>query len=86
LMINVMERAKNKNIPVIPLLQASYHNQSLALYTSLGFEVREPISNMQGKPIREVIPDRSVGTATDSDVVHVTLSAKQFMVMTEMVS
>ena len=67
-MINVMERAKNKNIPAIPLLQASYHNQSLALYTSLGFGVREPISNMQGKPIREVIPGRSVDTATDSDV------------------
>jgi predicted N-acetyltransferase YhbS len=68
LMINVMERAKNKNIPAIRLLQASYHNRSLALYTSLGFEVREPISNMQGKPIREVIPGRSVRTATESDV------------------
>jgi predicted N-acetyltransferase YhbS len=68
LMINVMERAKNKNIPAIRLLQASYHNRSLALYTSLGFEVREPISNMQGKPIREVIPGRSVRAATESDV------------------
>jgi predicted N-acetyltransferase YhbS len=68
LMINVIERAKNKNIPAIRLLQASYHNRSLALYTSLGFEVREPISNMQGKPIREVIPGRSVRTATESDV------------------
>jgi predicted N-acetyltransferase YhbS len=68
LMINVMERAKNKNIPAIRLLQASYHNRSLALYTSLGFEVREPISNMQGKPIREVIPGRSVRAGTESDV------------------
>jgi predicted N-acetyltransferase YhbS len=68
LMINVMERAKNKNIPAIRLLQASYHNRSLALYTSLGFEAREPISNIQGKPIREVIPGRSVRTATESDV------------------
>jgi predicted N-acetyltransferase YhbS len=68
LMISVMERAKNKNIPAIRLLQASYHNRSLALYTSLGFEVREPISNMQGKPIREVIPGRSVRAGTESDV------------------
>jgi predicted N-acetyltransferase YhbS len=68
LMINVMERAKNKNIPAIRLLQASYHNRSLALYTNLGFEVREPISNMQGKPIREVIPGRSARAATESDV------------------
>lgn len=68
LMINVLERAKNKNFPAIRLLQASYHNRSLALYASLGFEVREPISTMQGKPIQETIPGRSVRTATESDI------------------
>jgi GNAT superfamily N-acetyltransferase len=68
LMINAIERAQNKNIPSIRLLQASYHNRSLALYASLGFEAREPISNMQGKPIREVIPGRSVRVANESDV------------------
>jgi hypothetical protein len=67
-MINVLERARNKNFPAIRLLQSSYHNRSLALYAGLGFEVREPISTMQGKPIREVIPGRSVRTATESDV------------------
>jgi predicted N-acetyltransferase YhbS len=68
LMINVIERAQNNNFSAIRLLQASYHNRSLALYTSLGFEAREPISNMQGKPIREVIPGRSVRVANESDV------------------
>jgi predicted N-acetyltransferase YhbS len=68
LMINVLERAKNKNFPAIRLLQASYHNRSLALYASLGFEAREPISTMQGKPIQETIPGRSVRTATESDI------------------
>ena len=68
LMINVLERAKNKNYPSIRLLQASYHNRSLALYASLGFEIREPVATMQGKPIREVIPGRSVRTATESDI------------------
>ena len=68
LMINVLERAKNKNFPAIRLLQASYHNRSLALYASLGFEIREPISTMQGKPIQEIIPGRSVRKATESDV------------------
>jgi len=67
LMINILERAKNKNFPAIRLLQASYHSRSLALYTTLGFEVREPISNMQGKPIQEAIPGRSVRAATESD-------------------
>jgi GNAT superfamily N-acetyltransferase len=68
LMINVLERAKNKNLPAIRLLQASYHSRSLALYATLGFEVREPISNMQGKSIQEAIPGRSVRIATESDI------------------
>ena len=68
LMSNVMERARSKNYPAIRLLQASYHNRSLALYTRLGFDVREPISTMQGKPISAVIPGRSVRVATESDL------------------
>jgi predicted N-acetyltransferase YhbS len=68
LMINVIQRAQNKNFQAIRLLQASYHNRSLALYASLGFEAREPISNMQGKPIREIIPGRSVRVTNESDV------------------
>ena len=68
LMFNVLGRAKDKNYPSIRLLQASYHNRSLALYASLGFEIKEPISTMQGKPIREVVPGRYVRTATESDV------------------
>ena len=68
LMGNVIERARSKNYPAIRLLQASYHNRSLALYTSLGFDVREPISTMQGNPISAVIPGRSVRVATESDL------------------
>jgi len=68
LMSNVMERATSKNYPAIRLLQASYHNRSLSLYASLGFEIREPISNMQGRPIPADIPGRSVRLATESDL------------------
>jgi predicted N-acetyltransferase YhbS len=68
LMINVLERSKRKNYPAVRLLQASYHNRSLALYASLGFETREPVSTMQGKPIRDDISGKSVRTATESDV------------------
>jgi ribosomal protein S18 acetylase RimI-like enzyme len=68
LMKNVMERAVNKNFPAIRLLQASYNNRSLSLYASLGFEIREPISAMQGKQIHKVIPGRSVRMATESDL------------------
>lgn len=68
LMINVMERAKSKNYPALRLLQAAYHNRSLALYTSLGFDAREQISILQGKRIQAVIPGKSVRTATESDL------------------
>ena len=68
LMMDVLEEAKSKNYSAIRLLQASYHNRSLALYSSLGFEIREPISTLQGKPIRAVIPGRSVRLATESDL------------------
>jgi hypothetical protein len=63
-----MERAANKNFPAIRLLQTSYNSQSLSLYVNLGFEIREPISNMQGKPIQKVIPGRDVRKATESDL------------------
>ena len=68
LMSNVMERARSKNYPAIRLLQAAYHNRSLALYTRLGFDVREPISTLQGKPISDVVSGRSVRVATESDL------------------
>lgn len=68
LMSNVLERARSKNYPAIRLLQAAYHNRSLALYTRLGFDVREPISTLQGKPISEDISGRSVRVATESDL------------------
>ena len=68
LMKNVMERAVNKNFPAIRLLQASYNSRSLSLYVSLGFEIREPISNIQGKPIQKVILGRSVRMANESDL------------------
>lgn len=68
LMSDVMERARSKNYPAIRLLQAAYHNRSLVLYTRLGFDVREPVSTMQGKPISKVVSGRSVRVATESDL------------------
>ena len=63
-----MEISRGKNYPAIRLLQAAYHNRSLALYTRLGFDVREPISTLQGKPVSAVISGRSVRVATESDL------------------
>jgi hypothetical protein len=67
-MMEVMERAKTKNFLGVRLLQTAYHNRSLALYAMLGFEIREPISTMQGEPIREDFVGRNVRLATQLDV------------------
>lgn len=77
LMSNVMGRARMQNYPALRLLQASYHNRSLSLYTSLGFKIREPISNMQGKPIQVSIPGRSVRIATESDLEPCNMVCKE---------
>ena len=77
LMINTMQRAGDKKFAGMRLLQASYHNRSLALYASLGFETREPISTMQGKPIQAAIPGRTVRTATIDDVDYCNDICKQ---------
>ena len=50
------------------LLQTAYHNPSLALYASLWFQIREAISTMLSKPIREDILGRIVRAAVGFDV------------------
>src|SRR6201990_1795771 len=49
LMQDVVDRARSRGAAGIRLLQATYHNRSLSLYTSLGFRAREPLSVLQGK-------------------------------------
>jgi GNAT superfamily N-acetyltransferase len=48
LMEAVIDRAKDA--PGIRLLQDAFHMRSLALYESLGFEVKEPVAVIAGKP------------------------------------
>jgi GNAT superfamily N-acetyltransferase len=51
LMLAVMKRAEERKFPGVRLVQAAYHNRSLSLYTTLGFDAREPLSLMQGRAI-----------------------------------
>jgi GNAT superfamily N-acetyltransferase len=51
LMQDALDRAATRGAPGVRLLQAAYHNRSLCLYTSLGFQTREPLSVMQGPPL-----------------------------------
>jgi GNAT superfamily N-acetyltransferase len=68
LMEAVLDRARERNHVGVRLVQAAYHNRSLALYTKLGFVVREPLSNIQGTPLRRDLPGYSVRPATGDDI------------------
>jgi GNAT superfamily N-acetyltransferase len=68
LMQAVLVRARERNFPGVRLLQSAFHNRSLALYSRLGFDAREPVSVMQGPPLRKRIEGCLVRTAQISDV------------------
>jgi GNAT superfamily N-acetyltransferase len=68
LMEEVLRRAKERNFAGVRLVQAAYHNRSLSLYTKLGFDVREPLSNLQGSAIEQQIPGYAVRSATEEDL------------------
>jgi len=50
----VLERAKQRGFAA--LVQAAFHNRSLSLYTKLGFDVQEPLVNLQGSALELNIP------------------------------
>ncbi len=68
LMEAVLARSAERGCQGTRLLQAAFHNRSLSLYTKLGFDTREPISAMQGPPIKAAPPGYSVRPARLSDL------------------
>jgi predicted N-acetyltransferase YhbS len=68
LMRRVLARAAERHFPGVRLVQDAFHNRSLCLYTTLGFETREPLSALQGPAIREQIPGYAVRPASDRDL------------------
>ncbi len=68
LMEDVLRRADSKGFEGIRLVQAAFNNLTMALYSKLGFDVREPLSVMQGPVLRLRVPGCSVRPATSTDV------------------
>jgi len=68
LMDAVLARAMERKFTGVRLLQAAFHNRSLALYTKLGFDAREPISTMQGPPIQKPMDGFHVRAALPTDL------------------
>jgi predicted N-acetyltransferase YhbS len=67
LMRAVMDRAKENGAAGVRLVQAAFHNRSLSLYASLGFDIREPLSCMQGRTLERSIPGCVVRPAEPRD-------------------
>jgi hypothetical protein len=64
----IMEWARQRGFPSVRLVQSAYHTRSLALYASLGFDAREPLSCLQGPAIAQSLPGRRVRAATAEDI------------------
>jgi hypothetical protein len=64
----VLQRVAERHGPGVRLCQAAYHSRSLALYTTLGFEVREPLVTLQGPPLAVQIPGHAVRQAPAGDL------------------
>jgi predicted N-acetyltransferase YhbS len=67
LMGAMLDRAADLRAPGVRLVQISYHNRSLSLYTKLGFDVRETFAAMTGEPLGLRFPGYHVRTGTPDD-------------------
>ena len=68
LMKAAMDRARKRHAAGIRLVQAAFHNRSLSLYAGLGFDIREPLSCMQGRTRERSTPGCVVRAAQPADV------------------
>jgi predicted N-acetyltransferase YhbS len=68
LMEDVLKRSEISGFAGIRLVQTPFNNLTLALYSKLGFDVKEPLSVMQGLPLNSSIPGHEVRTATVDDL------------------
>jgi GNAT superfamily N-acetyltransferase len=68
LMHAVLERSKQRGAAGVRLVQAAFHNRSLSLYASLGFDIREPLSCMQGRTQQRSVAGCTVRKAESADL------------------
>jgi GNAT superfamily N-acetyltransferase len=68
LMEDVLAYAQAKNFAGVRLVQATFHNRSLSLYTKLGFDVQEPLTNLYGPALNLQIPGYQVRSAIVEDL------------------
>ncbi len=68
LMENVLNYAQQQGFVSVRLVQAGYHNRSLALYIKLGFNIQEPLVVIQGNALNLEISGYQVRSCTEDDI------------------
>lgn len=68
LMQAVLDRSFERQALGVRLVQAAYHNRSMSLYTKLGFQTREPLAAIQGKPLSMRLKGFNVRDARGTDL------------------
>ncbi|MGY4650200.1 GNAT family N-acetyltransferase [Mycobacterium sp. URHB0021] len=68
LMMAVLERSAARGAPGVRLVQVAYHTRSMSLYSKVGFDVREPVAEVQGTPLALALPGYLVRTAAEPDL------------------
>jgi predicted N-acetyltransferase YhbS len=69
LMAAVLDEARHRGIERIRLVQSPSHPRSLALYVKMGFDLREPLLLIQGKPPPPITSSGAVVRIATSDDV-----------------
>jgi predicted N-acetyltransferase YhbS len=68
LMEDVLARSRERRFGGVRLVQAGYNNQTLCLYSKLGFRTREPLSLVTGAPPRVKLTGYNVRIAGKEDI------------------
>jgi predicted N-acetyltransferase YhbS len=77
LMQTVLDRVREQGSPGVRLVQTAFHNRSLSLYASLGFDIREPLSCMQGRTLQRSVSGCDVRAAQTRDLDACNALARQ---------
>jgi predicted N-acetyltransferase YhbS len=77
LMEAMLNRARERGAVGVRLVQAAFHSRSLSLYASLGFDIREPLSCMQGRTAQRSVPGCAVRAAQMADLEDCKTLARQ---------
>jgi ribosomal protein S18 acetylase RimI-like enzyme len=68
MMQSLLDRADERRFAGVRLVQAAFNTRSLALYTKLGFDVREPLLTLNGQVARKVVPGLAVRAMNEADL------------------